>query len=230
MKIIMICSLLLVCLIGNTQTTLYPCRLVTAPISPTINAGWTITSTTNFYMLYPSKSTPSLVASAANSTSGNSTTTSPQKMICASLISPAMNAQTVNSGATFSAQFRVLKNASASTGHAFFYVRLCNEDGTNIREVGNGENTTSALTTTLTNKTLTLTLGSNLTINDGDRLLIEVGEAFTAGSTNHACSFGFNSNSSNTGNLPVDNTTLTALLPWVQCSQTLSMRKIGISL
>jgi hypothetical protein len=213
----------------EAQTLLYSDRSVTAPVSPTVNAAWTVTSGNTYTMLLNSKSAYCVITSAANFVSGASTTTAPQKMLAATFISQPLIAQTINSGSTVSAQFRALKNASAGTGQLTFYVRYCNEDGTNVQEIGNFANTTSALSTTLTNKTLTLTLGSNITISDGQRIIVEIGETFTTGTTNHTCSVGSNINSL-TADLPVDNTTITASTPWIQFSQTLSFRNRGITL
>lgn len=228
MKKLIVIVLIFISGIINSQTIFYWYRLQTAPISPAINAVWTKVANNTYTMMYPSKSAYCIIAAAANLTSEASGTTSPQQMISATLISQPLIAQTLLSGAVFSAQIRALKTATPSTGLLQVYVRLCNEDGTNVREIGNASNAT-ALTTTLTNRTLTFTLGGNITINDNDRIIIELGESFTAGNNNHQCSVGSNTNSL-TSDLPVDNTTITGFNPWFQFSQTLSFRNIGINL
>src|SRR5438045_391722 len=142
-------------------TRFYSYRLQTAPISPTVNGAWTKTSGNTYTMMYPSKSAYCLIAAAGSLTSQTSSTTSPQKLIAATFISQPLIAQTILSGSTISMQIRISKSSTASTGLIIVYFRWCNEDGTNIQEIGNATQATN-LGTTLTNRTVTLTLGSNI--------------------------------------------------------------------
>lgn len=209
-------------------TRFYIDRLITAPVSPTIQAAWTVTSGNTYTMMYPSKSAYCVIAAAATITSGQAGAVAPQKMIAGTIISQPLIAQTILSGSTISMQIRGAKNASTPTCSLIMYVRYCNEDGSNIQEIGNASST--ALTTTLTNRTVTLTLGGNVSIADNQRIIIELGGNETAGSvTTLTAGFGSNINTL-TPDLPVDNTTIIASTPWIEFSQTLLFRKIGITI
>lgn len=200
-------------------TRFYLNNLKTAPISPSINAGWTVTSGNTYRMLYPSLTQFSVNAGSVVITSGSSGTTPPQKMICTTMISQPLIAQTINSGSTISMQIKASKSAGVPIGLLFVYFRWCDDDGTNIQEIGSASNVTN-LTGTATNRTITLTLVSNVVITNNQRLIVEIGESFTVGVSAHTCSI-----SSVMGvtlaDLPVDNTTTTALNPWIEFSQTL---------
>lgn len=217
--------LLLYSQVTLSQTRWYFDRLGTPPISPAANAAWTKTPGAGYFYLYPGKLIFSRVTTVASHTSPSSGTVAPQKMLSAIYISIPLSAQTIANGSTFSLQMRFSKNATASTGLAQLYLRLCAEDGTNVREIGNATNAT-ALTTTLTNRTITITLGANLTVLDGDRFILELGESYTAGTTAHTCSVSSVIHPATT-DLPVDNTTTTANLPWFESSQTLKVKKQG---
>lgn len=208
-------------------TRFYLERLTTPAVSPAIQAAWTVTPGAGFFMMFPSKTAYCKNTATGNQTSGSSGTTAPKKMICASYISQPLIAQTIASGSTISMQIRASKSATASTGLLFVYFRWCDENGTNIQEIGNTSNAT-ALSTTLTNRTITITLGSNVSITDNQRLIVEIGESYTAGTTAHTCSVA-SQISATTTDLPVDNTTTTANLPWIEFSQTLSFRNRGIT-
>jgi hypothetical protein len=68
----------------------------------------------------------------------------------------------------------------------------------------------------------------DVTVTDGQRIILEIGESFTAGAQAHTCSISSNINcAAGAADLPVDNTTTTASIPWVEFSQTILMRKVG---
>lgn len=209
-------------------TTFYFDVFNTAPVSPAINAAWTKFAANVYRMVMPSKTFFARSGVTTNFTTDASTTTSPQKMIALTVLSQPLIAQTINSGATFSLQMRGSKNASAPTGLLTMYVRLCDENGTNLSEIGNASNATN-LTTTLTNRTVTVTLGSNKSVGDNQRLIFEIGEAFNAGSANHTATINtlFNSGGND---LPVDNTTTSALNCYITSSQTLLFRTFGMAI
>lgn len=223
-KIIII--LLFIPIIVNAQTRFYFDRITVAPISPTINAAWTITTGNTFHMLFPSKSAFPLNSLVGTFVSATSTTTSPQKMICATFISTPLTAQTISNGTVFSMQMKGSKSSSLSTGLLTIYVRLCDAAGTTITEIGNFSNATNLVAGTTSNRTLTVTVSGDKTVNFGDRLIVEVGESFTAGATAHTCTITVQISPS-TSDLPVDNTTTTALNPWIESSQTLTFVKLS---
>jgi hypothetical protein len=208
-------------------TRFYFDRLNTSPLSPAINAGWTKTTVAAYCMAYAGKVRWGRSASAATQSSIASGTTAPQKMVGPVYITQPLAAQTILSGATFTFQLRCIKTATAGTGNVWVYVRLCNDDGTNITEIGNCTNTANALTTTATDRNLVLTLGGNITVANNQRIIFEIGENFTTGTTTHT--FGFSSSlGPGTGDhTSGDNTETSAFNSWCECSQTLTMAKIG---
>lgn len=211
----------------HSQTRFYFDRLLTAPISPTVNAAWNITSTNTYTMIFPSKSQFSLLTTGVSITSGASGAASPKTLLSGTLISQPLVAQTIASGSTISMQMRLAKNGSTQVTNGLVYIRYCNEDGTNIQEIGNVASTNLPGNTTLTNRTFSFTLGSNITLTDGQRLIFEVGQNYTSGVATTITGSFSSAIQSNTTDLPVDNTTTTALLPWIEFSQTLKFRYGG---
>lgn len=226
MRKLVIVILFLLPIIVNAQTRFYFDRLTVAPISPTINAAWTITTGNTFHVIFPSKSLFPINTGNGTLVSATSTTTSPQKMICATFISTPLTAQTISNGTVFSMQMRGSKSSSLSTGLLTIYVRLCDAAGTTITEIGNFSNATNLVAGTSSNRTLTVTVSGDVTVNFGDRLIVEVGESFTAGATAHTCTINVQVAPS-VADLPVDNTSTSLLNPWIESSQTLTFVKLS---
>lgn len=224
MKKWLLSILLFIALEVNAQTIWYLDRLIPAPITFTQNAAWNTFAANTFVMMYPSKTFNGRTVANATITSDAVGAVAPRKSLIQTYESQPLIAQTVLSGATFSLQVRIaISSTSVTTGQGQIYIRLCNEDGTNLRDVGNAQSTN--LTATQTNRTFVVTLGSNLTINDNDRIVLEIGGNESAG-TNTTRTFSISSVLGPTAtDLPVDNATTTAGNPTFTCSQTLNFRK-----
>lgn len=213
----------------TAQTRFYFDRLITAPISPTINAAWTVTATGVYDMMYPSKTKFWVNTTTATLQSNQAGATPPAKMIIATLISQPLLAQTIATSSTISMQILCFKGTSLVTTALIMYVRLCNQDGTNITEIGNATST-NINPTTPQNRTLSLTLGSDVTVAENQRIIVEIGGSYTVGSTAHRATMSLFLGTAG-ADLPVDNTTFTQLNPWIEFSQTLLFRQeIGIGL
>lgn len=217
--------LFLLPLILIAQTRIYFNRNVTAPISPTINAAWTVTSGNLYYMCFPNGKTQFTNRSTnLTVTTGASGTTPPQKMIGLTFISQPLAAQTISTGTVISFQMRASR--SSSIGMALIlYVRVCDADGTNITEIGNASST-ALVTATATNRTISITTGSDVVVTDNKRLIFEIGGNFTSGASSTTVNI-LTQLIPELGDLPVDNTTTSLLNPWVEFSQTLLFIKVG---
>ncbi len=208
----------------HAQTRFYIFRGFATAVSPTVNAAWNVTTGNTFAMCFPSKSGQAVTLNNASVTSGQSGAASPRKMLLSTFISQPLIAQTISSGSTISAQFRANSSSTASgnTTQLTLYFRYCDENGTNITEIGNASSTN--LTTSSTNRTISFTLPGNVTITDNQRLIIEVGFTFSAGSSTTQTGTAQQSCAITAGDLPVDNTTTSSLNPWIEFSQTLNFR------
>jgi hypothetical protein len=126
---------------------------------------------------------------------------------------------------TVKGQIRAMVDATGGNIRLNYSLGLCNRDGSNNRVLLTGDEVTyaSGLTTTLTNRKLFYdgpkTIPST-TVNDGDRLmmLISVYKSGTNGTYTVTLDVG---DPSATGDLPEDETTTTALCPWIEFSQDL---------
>jgi hypothetical protein len=214
---------------AESQTTVYLYRTITLPYSPTVNAGWNTTSGNTYVLMMPNKNYGILVASGTI-TSGASGGAGPKKMLSQTWMTQPLQAQTLASASTISIQIRMNANGTSgvTTHTGFIYARVMNEDGTIAAEIGNVASGGGVLSTTATNRTFSLTLGSNVSIPNNGRIVIEIGGSYT-GNQSILTSTITSVMSGTVSDLPVDNTTTTALVPWVQFSQTLLFAK-GVTL
>ncbi len=197
-----------------SQTRFYLNTNTAAPVSPAYNAGWNVTSGVSQYLMHVVKDGSTLTTV----TSGASGAASPRKCLINQWISDPLAAQTLTGTFTGQAQFNISSTSGGSTGLGYLYLRIVNSDGSIAQEFG--KDSTSTLTTTLTNRTLiSLNIGS-VTITAGQRICIDLGWSFTAGSSTTRTGSLSGGSSSGT-DLPVDNFTTTVNSPWVQFSQTL---------
>lgn len=218
MKFITILSLLFT-LNTTAQTRFYLDRLITAPCSPTLQAAWNVTTGNTYSMMYPSKSKYSLVASPLAKVSGASGAVAPRKMLISTYVSQPLLAQTILTGTVISMQIKCGKNNTLQTESLIVYVRYCNVDGSNVQDIANMSSID--LSTTSTNRTLTVTLGSDVTIAEYQRLIIEIGGNYTVGAlTTLTCTL-LSNISPITPDFLVDNTETLNLTPWIEFSQTL---------
>lgn len=180
--------------------------------APTVNAAWNVTSGNVFKMWEPTKDGSTITST----TSGNTGAAAVRNLLIKSFISYPLAAQTFSSQ-SLSAQIREnMSSTSSRTGEMRIYFRLLHADGT-VSEIGN-TNSTTALSTTLTNKTATSLTFTQTTVA-GDRFLFEVGWRYLTGTntvTNGVGSFG----SSSATDLTASGTETTANNPWIQISQT----------
>lgn len=209
----------------NAQTTLYFFRTVAiTSYNPTANAGWTVTTGNSWATMMPNKTYGVSVVNAAI-TSAVTGAAAARKLIIATYISQPLIAQTINSGSTISGQWRTnMSSTSSRTGQGWIYVRLLNEDGTVASEIANGTSGAN-LSTSTANKTYSITLGSNVTVTNNQRLCIEIGWNYLTGSDVNTTASIQMQVGVTSSDLPVDNTTTTALNPFVTFSQTLSFAK-----
>lgn len=135
-------------------------------------------------------------------------------------ISEPLAAQSL-SGCTFKSQFRCFISSTTSADiSATVAVSLITANGTRRGMLGAG-NSAVSLTTTSTNRTVTGSL-INISINTGDRFVIEIGMTRNSGSTSRTGSIVFGGASST--DLPEDNTTsASGFKSWIEFSQTINM-------
>jgi hypothetical protein len=206
-------------------TRLYLFRLVTMPYSPTVNAGWNITTGNTYVLMMPNRNY-GITQTIATPTSGASGA-APKKLLCQTYISQPLQAQTLSSGSTISIQIRMNANGTGgvTTHTGFMYARVINENGTVATEIGNVASGGGVLSTTATNRTFVLTLGGNVTITANQRIQIELGTNFSAGSSTTLTGTISTLFTTVVTDLPADNTTTTNLIPWIEFSQTLLFAK-----
>ncbi len=201
----------------NAQTKLYLNLTAVPGNTPAVNAAWNVTTGNVVRMALPGKDGSTI----ASTTSGNTGAAAVRKILIKQYITQPLAAQTFTSK-TLTGQIRFnMSSVSSRTGEGFVYFRILNPNGTVKTEVGTL--TTSALTTTLTNRTL-ITLTFTQTILAGERFCFDIGWNYSTGSntaTNAVASFG----SSSATDLAVDNTTTTANNPFVQFNQTVVFQK-----
>lgn len=205
-------------------TRFYFDNAITAPVSHTFQAAWNVTTGAVRRMMYPGKTLYAAVSATVNVASGASGAVAARKMLTVAFLSQPLIAQTINSGSTIGIQFRCTKNETPPTCSLIAYVRLCDEDGTNLSEIGNASST-AMINGTPANRTITITLAGNITVADNQRIIVEVGGNYTVGSSTTLTATVVTLLAPATGDLPVDNTSTSILNPWIEFSQTLSLRK-----
>jgi len=214
-KIVLVCfTLLLLQGVAFSQTRFYLNLNTAAPVSPAFNAGWNVTSGANRYLMSPTKDGSAITSK----TTGNTGAVAVRKCLLDQWISAPLATQTITG--TFTGQIRFSQSNATlpNIGQGIVYLRVINVNGTVATEVGSA--LTTNLTTTLTNRTLISLPVGTLNITAGQRICIDLGWNYSAGTTttlNATMSRG----SSSATDLAVDNTTTTANNPWIQFSQTL---------
>lgn len=199
----------------QAQTRLYLNLNTAAAVSPTFNASWNVTSGASRYQLEIKKDGSTI----ASKTSGAAAVAAVRKLLIDQFVTRPLKAQTIASGSTLAMQARFNQSSTSSTtGQGFVYIRVCNSSGTITQDIGSAS--TTNLTTTLTNRTISYTFGSNITINDGDYFVFEFGWNYSVG-TNTTRTGTMSRGSSNGTDLPVNNTATTANDPWIEFSQSL---------
>jgi hypothetical protein len=196
-----------------SQTRLYLNLNTAAAVSPAFNTGWNVTSGAARFQMNTDRDGSTI----ASKTTGNSGGSAVKKCLLDQWVSEPLDAQTITG--TFTGQIRFQQSTTTSvTGQGFVYLRVINSNGTIATEVGTA--TTSNLTTTLTNRTLISLNVGTLNITAGQRIAVDVGWNYSAG-TNNAVNCIISRGSSSGTDLPANNTTTTANSPWVQFSDDL---------
>lgn len=204
-------------------TRLYLHSQVTAASSPTVQAGWNVTTGNLYKMLYPGKTLYASGTAVNTITSAQVGAAAPRKVLIQTYLTQPLPAQTINSASTISGQIKCALNSTTSTtGQLFVYIRLCNEDGTNITEIGN-ITSTNLVAPTNTNRTITITLGSNVTIAARQRIIFEIGWNMSVGTVTTRTTSIVSQLAVATADLPVDNISTLGLNPWIEFSQTLNL-------
>lgn len=197
--------------IVNAQSTFYLNTGTTCPIVPGVNAAWNVTTGNTQKMMNPTKDASTI----ASITSGLTGAAAVRKIILSQWISQPLAAQTMNGTLTGQVRFN-MSSISSRTGEGFVYFSVLSAAGVRT-EVGTL--TTTALTATLTNRTLISLTLSAVSVPAGGRFCVDIGWNYSTGSntaTSGVGSFG----SSSATDLAVDNTTTTANNPFIKFSQT----------
>ena len=190
---------------------------ITAPFIPAFNSNWNITSAVSSFVLseYRDK------GAAQNYSSGAAGAAAPRKMLIAQFVSPPLVSQVLNG--TFYGQIRMARSGGTVTAYGIIYLRKISAAGV-ITELGSIDSQTVLAITPLVNHTFSSITLSSVTINGGDRLIIEVGGDYTVGTAvNLTSTLQLQTNSAT--DLPVDNTSTTSLSTWVEFSQTLFLQQ-----
>lgn len=196
------------------QTKFYLNLNTASSVTPAFNSGWNVTTSASRFVM----STVKDGSTIGSRTTSNSGAVAPRKCLVDQWVSAPLAAQTITG--TFTGQARFNQSSTTGvTGQGFLYLRIVNPDGSIASEVGTG--TTTNLTTTLTNRTITFSVGSlNIPVTAGQMIAVELGWNYSAG-TSTTVNGTLSRGSSSITDLAVDNTTTTANNPWVQFSQTL---------
>lgn len=201
-----------------------------AAVSPTFGAGWHRTADADRIRFGPAK-----MATAMTSRTVNTSTVELVSFCMArQYVSDPMKAMSLSGSIT--GQIRALESNSNLNATIAIRIAICNEDGSNVREVlavtaADTTTTPPELATTLTNRQLqdsaenTTVPITTTTVNEKDRLILEIGirESNTTANRSADLSMGDDSGS----DLAVDNTTTTANNPWIQFSANIVFRDIG---
>ncbi len=196
-----------------SQTRFYLNLNTAASLSPSYNAGWTVTTGATRYAMNTTKDGSAITSKTTSAVSGVSS----GRCLLDQWISDPLAAQTITG--TFTGQVRFnISNITSTTGQGFLYLRVINANGTIATEVGSA--TTAALTATLTNRTLISLPVGTLNITAGQRICIDLGWSYNiAAAVSRTCTI--SRGSAAAADLAADNITIAANNPWVQFSQTL---------
>lgn len=203
----------------SAQTRFYITQIL-SPVTPVVNSNWNVTTGNSVLQIntYHDRQSASVTSSAVGGAAV-------RKVLIRQLVSPPLKAQTING--TVTGQIRLnISSITSRSGEGFVYFRIINEDGTIAQEVGSL--TTTALTTTNTNRTLISLNLSNVIVTTGQRLCFDFGWNYSTGTvTTTTATAAFNSAAAS--DLPVDNTTATAARSWIEFSQTIYFQNKNIN-
>lgn len=199
-----------------------------AAVSPAIDAGWTFGTVNQRRLLAATKGSSALANGDATTCSTNTAFFTIDRQY----VSDPLAAQVLLNTATVKGQLMVTEsNADDNVNRLCSGLRVVSRDGATVRgtiwAVQNGGNTAEFLDTGYRNKRFmtgqalsALGLAANYTIQEGDRLVLEIGYGVAAASATPVATAKWGENSTD---LPEDNTQTTDGNGWFEISQTLSL-------
>jgi Secretion system C-terminal sorting domain len=193
------------------QTRLYLNASV-SPVLPAFHAGWDVTTGAGSYQMSTFKDGAALAPKLTGTSGANAV----RKCLADRWISEPLATQTITG--TFTGQVKFMQNTvTGVTGQGFLYLRVINANGTVASEVGTA--TSTDLTTTLTNRSFSLNVGT-LNITAGQRICVELGWNYAVGAPNNTFAT-INKGSAAAADMPVNNTSGANNNPWFEFSQSL---------
>jgi hypothetical protein len=198
--------------------------LFTPITTTTVKGEWNITSGYEPLMLR----TDYTIITNSPISSAVSGAVAPLKLLISQFITPPLTRQTLNGTLTGQAKMKI-SAATTNIGQGFIYVRLINPNGTVAQELGTLTTTDLVRgSATVTNRTfLPLTL-TGVAITGGQRIAIELGWNFSAGTATGITGQYVRQNNRATTDLPIDDISTDNLNPWFQFSQSLRLQTQNI--
>lgn len=144
-------------------------------VSPAFDAGWEQTGqATRLKLVY--KNTPSVVSALADNGTRTVPITTTQDILCNQFVSDPLNAQIIDTGCLFSLIIRVLESATTANVTLAVVARVVSGDGATFRgTIFSTFNTDTEFPTTAATRIVSQTAASAVTVQQGDRLVIEIG-------------------------------------------------------
>lgn len=191
------------------------------PLSPTFG-GWTSTTNADRVLMGTTPLGTVTAAKGESRSPSNGDTILERQFVSA----PLAVGQVFTITNTLTGQIRCKETSGTNNVMGRILVRVMGSDGTTVRAtLRTGASTASEFNTALRNVTFSTTLSAGyVTLNAGDVLVVEIG--WGAGQTTTmttTMSFGTDGAS----DLPVDETTTTALKPWVEFQDTITFASAG---
>lgn len=208
----------------------------TAPVSPTPSTDWEVTTG---YGTLPAELVKSNTALTNGTARAKTATATVQDRLDRIYVSDALAAQTISNTGTISAVIRAIGSASTNNSWLNIIVQVVSGDGTTVRGVlysgssdtSSGSSGTNGLENQEIGTTLTtriknaLALTNSISVQAGDRLVIEIGFRQTTSNTN-TITFNYGDPSA-TADLALTAGSATAGVPWVEFSQDIALLPIS---
>lgn len=206
----------------------------TAPVAITPSTLWEVTTT---YGTLPTVLVKSNTALTNGTARAKTATATVQDRLDRVYVSPPLAAQTISNAGTFSAVLRVIGSAASNDSWMNIILRVMSNDGTTERGVlysGTAAGALSATagaenqeigTTLITRIKNAITLTNSVSVQNGDRIVIEIGFRQSTNNTN-TVTYNYGDPSA-TADLALTAGTATASVPWVELSQDLALQPIS---
>jgi hypothetical protein len=149
----------------------------------------------------------------------------PHYLLCLQAMTEPLMPQTILSGSTITIQFKVSRSTGSIALKTNFIqtIKLINQDGSVALEI-DSTNSKYYLNNTFVNTGTNYTFKTNITVTAGQRICFDIGVMTTASGINGAFVRPLRSYAINTADLPVDDTTKSALNSWIEFSQNLKFQ------